>query len=107
MKKLKKLSVLAMLVAVTAAFAFTPAKRLGTKYAYLSTNGSNYVISESLAGEVEGTHWLCNEAETPVCTFESQTAPNANKEIPISAANTIVSNREFVDLFTPADGDVD
>ena len=107
MKKVKNLSLVAMLLAVVVAFAFKPAPKAAftTEYAISSFDANYWYIQESLVGEELGVDYLCEEEEAKVCRITSNATPDLLNRIAIGAGTPIDEDeRKYVDL-TPDDGD--
>ena len=107
MKKVKNLSLVAMLLAVVVAVAFKPAPKpaFTTEYAISSFDANYWYIQESLAGEELGVDYLCEAEEAKVCKIISNATPDILNRI-AKAAGTPVDEeeRKYVDL-SPDDGD--
>lgn len=105
------LSVFAVAIALTAAFAFRAEKRVVITYAIGSETATSYTLVEQLDGEVIGTDYLCNSQPAVKCTA---TSPASQAEIstfphviakPAPAGWTLSSgSSKFQDL-NPTDGD--
>ena len=100
MKKVRSISLLAMLFAVLAAFAFKSAPNTTIVYGVDSQVNDYFYIHEALTGQEQGVDFLCNEEPDEVCKIQSDTPPDMLGRIAKNEPTLVVLDQdvEFQDL---------
>lgn len=107
MKRINKLHLLTAVIAIASAFAFRTKPAIMTVYAFQSQDASYVYVSESLAGEMEGVHFMCYVTNGMRCKVSSNVAPDGLMRIAREHVTYLDQNKQFEDLYTPQDGDTD